>query len=230
MSKVDPKTPPPRVETNQNPPPAPAGGVRIRVREPAPPAWTPEPPASRPRTMVLPPNQSQKDLDTFARSLAKEWGPHIWKKLLVRTDIAPRSREELQQDVLLIICTEHRAGRPVAYEGAFIDRVIDNAFRNRHKKKKLPVVAGVDPDAMVGSAPDPESLLRRVRKFERCLEILPPLLRPVFQAREIDGFTLEETAAKLDRSVSAVHKQQVRARQILKEALARGSERRGQEK
>jgi RNA polymerase sigma factor (sigma-70 family) len=249
MPPFDSKPPPPPVETNQDPPPASkpaqpqkppqpqksaqpqqpaqpqkpaqAGGVRVRVRELAPPL-TPEPPAPERHTVVVPPNQSRKDLESYAKSLQKQWGPRIREKLLTRGGIDPRSVQELQQDVLVLMCIERTAGRTVEYEGAYIDKVIDNAFLNRSQRNKVPIVAGVDPDATHDSTPDPESLVQRarnLRKLERCRELLPPELKAVFQAREIDGLTLEETGAKLGLITTTVHKRQVRAREYLKDLV-----------
>jgi RNA polymerase sigma factor (sigma-70 family) len=191
-----------------------------------------EPPAPEPHTVVVPPGQSRKDLESFARSLQKRWGRGIREKILKRSGIDPRSVQELQQDVLVLLCIERGADRTVEYEGAYIDRVIDNAFRNRAQRRNVPVAAGVDPDATHDSTPDPESLLRQarnLRKLERYRELLPPDLKAVFQAREIDGLTLEETGAKLGLLRNTVYTQQVRAREYLRD-LAAASDRRPRRK
>ncbi|MBS0503511.1 MAG: RNA polymerase sigma factor [Proteobacteria bacterium] len=72
-----------------------------------------------------------------------------------------------------------------------------------------------------GNAPDADFAQAEVRRMlERAIEDLPRPFRLVFVLRDVEGLSIEETAAALDLPQATVKTRQLRARRRLREALA----------
>jgi RNA polymerase sigma-70 factor, ECF subfamily len=72
--------------------------------------------------------------------------------------------------------------------------------------------------------PDPEELLGRTETreiMERAIQNLPVSFRTVFQLRDVEGLSTEETAEMLGLTISAVKARLFRARLRLREELAK---------
>lgn len=92
---------------------------------------------------------------------------------------------------------------------------IDNDFQS--EEDNLPI-------DLADWAPNPEELYRAAELREilrKTLQELGPRLRAVFVLRDIEGFSLEQTAEVLDLSVPAVKARSRRARLQLRERLSR---------
>lgn len=73
-------------------------------------------------------------------------------------------------------------------------------------------------------APNPEQLLGRTETreiMEKAIQNLPVSFRTVFQLRDVDGLSTEETAEMLGLTISAVKARLFRARLRLREELAK---------
>ena len=78
--------------------------------------------------------------------------------------------------------------------------------------------------------PNPEQLLGRTETreiLERAIRNLPESFRTVFQLRDVDGLSTEETAQMLGLTISAVKARLFRARLRLREELAKFFKQRG---
>ena len=140
-------------------------------------------------------------------------------KLLRRSE---HDAEDVVQDVLVRAHDALRAGnvpdelRPWLYR-LTRNRAIDEVRRKRWGDEIL------DGERAVAGDPrhEPESALRRresMRALVEDLAALPGRQREALLAREIDGLTGEQLAARLGVSVAAAHKLAVRARENLKKA------------
>jgi len=74
----------------------------------------------------------------------------------------------------------------------------------------------------VSVAPDPESAVARAevrRLLEHAVDELPDFFRLVFMMRDIEGLSIEETAANLNIPAATVKTRLHRARRLLRQAL-----------
>ena len=97
--------------------------------------------------------------------------------------------------------------------------------KNARRQSVVPMVAGVDMDAMTSNAGEgPDSALMRSemrRLIERKLDELPLDFRTVFVLRAVEELSVEETAACLAIPEATVRTRHLRARSLLRELLAR---------
>lgn len=116
--------------------------------------------------------------------------------------------------------------------GTWLTRIVVNqALQALRKTRRERVVVPFDETAdaeslaEVADAPGgtPENLMLRAemrRLIERKIDQLPESYRTVFMLREVEGMTVEETAAALDIPAATVRTRLFRAKVRLREALA----------
>ncbi len=213
-----------------------AAGVTVLVHHraaPAPPPQAPSPPPRRgPRAVILPDNA---DRDAFIAELDAQWGGFIYKELSRYKDVAAASRQDLRQNVLIILCEhydkqkeEQKPGEPDNVP-AFLREVIHNAAVNHGRKKgrRVQIAPGAEVEEAPDAAMDPEGAVERAELLAK-IEVYSTHLtsdeQQVLVAREVDQMTFEIIATAMGRPLSTVHDLHKRA--ILKlKGLAAASER-----
>jgi len=111
-----------------------------------------------------------------------------------------------------------------------INEALGRLRARRRRQSRLDAVAVVDltdyreklmRGSMHGSLPDAELALTQVRSLlERAIADLPEPFRLVFVLRDVEGMSVEETAAALDVQPATVKTRLLRARRRLQQALA----------
>ena len=116
--------------------------------------------------------------------------------------------------------------------GTWLTRIVVNQAlqalrKTRRERVVVPFDETADADSLaeVADAPGgtPENLMLRAemrRLIERKIDQLPESYRTVFMLREVEGMTVEETAAALDIPAATVRTRLFRAKVRLREALA----------
>src|SRR5262249_26368981 len=150
----------------------------------------PAPQARMPQAIVIPEGQCSEDKDEFIAWVTKQWGTFVESELARHRDIPPASREDLRQQVLLVLCDffDKNNNRGPDDVPAYLETLVDNAARNyrqlaRRKKMEL----GAEVDAEVGTAADPEEaamLAELWQKLRGYMDHLTPDEREVVEARE----------------------------------------------
>lgn len=138
--------------------------------------------------------------------------------------------EELAQDVFLKLHRSARSYRPAAGFRSYLYRIAANhclnelrrgeyGARREHERRLGPA----EPDALPGSAPDPEEQARGAaleRAVADLLGALPEKQRAAFVLCRFEGLSYEEIAETLGTTVSAVKSLVHRATVAAAEALA----------
>jgi RNA polymerase sigma factor (sigma-70 family) len=222
MSTSDPKHP-------KDPQPAASagGGVRVILNEPPP--WEradpePEVEEQRPRVVVFPSGQSKAERDRYVAWLFKEWLWLIDGEIARRRSIAPKSRQDVRQIVLMVATREYEKEGPPDDVPAFLATVIRNATGTYMQRKKLDIEQEADVDDQIGSAPTPERLayLAELReRLARYVHVLTPAEREAIELIELEGMIIDDAALKLGRPRGTVANQYARGmRKLRDEALA----------
>jgi RNA polymerase sigma-70 factor (ECF subfamily) len=185
--------------------------------------------------IILPPNQPADERNAFLAEIEARYGDYIRREIARRHGVAPGSRDDVRQNVLLILCDQldkgKEAGKPGPLEKGpkYIHTVVDNAVRNHTAKKarRPQTDAGAEVDEAATSAPSPEQAVAHAElcaKLERYRAQLTKEEEEVLHAREILGLSFEEIAEQLGRSRATVFSQHTRAVEKLRD-MATASER-----
>src|SRR4051794_6315976 len=129
--------------------------------------------------------------------------------------------EEIVQDALLRVWTNAPRWRPEAAFRTWLYRVVVNLCLNaRRRRPDLPLDAA---DHVADAAPDPEAILetrQRDLHLAAAIGALPSRQRAAIALTYQEGLSNAEVAAVLDTSVSSVETLLVRAKRMLRTALA----------
>ena len=234
MSPFDPRKTSHRSAATESPP-APkqivtTTGVTVIVTPPppskAPPPKPPPPEPLGPRAIVIPEGLSPKDREAFLDALCREYRDVIEKMIARYRDILPASAEDFRQRVWIILCEKVKKEEPIDDGEGWLAGVVRKETWHRWRKKARS--PDVDPDAEVtddlGIADDHEQsaeIAEQLEVIDRCLALLPPKEREVFQLSEFEGMTIEAIAQQLGRPRSTVGHQIDRAWKNLKELVER---------
>jgi RNA polymerase sigma-70 factor, ECF subfamily len=152
--------------------------------------------------------------------------------LCLRMVGSPSDAEDLAQEAFLQLFRKISTFRGESAFSTWLHRMTVNVVLMRLRKKALPVTSleeTTEPDEEVGGprkdfgAPDLrlEGSVDRVN-LERCVELLPPGYRTVFELHDVQGFEHNEIAKIMDCSIgnskSQLHKARMRLRELLHEA------------
>ncbi len=109
----------------------------------------------------------------------------------------------------------------------YVARVADNQARNYKALREHDAEGEPDERSTASSDPDPEAAAARAeqwRRLFRYIEKLPEEQRRIIRWLDFEGLSLDEVAAQLQRSRSAVARDHERARQALWELRCRSDE------
>jgi RNA polymerase sigma-70 factor (ECF subfamily) len=206
-----------------------ANGVTVIVNDiPLPePRRAPEPADAFPRAVIVPPNRTAAEQEALARSIREQYGSFIRERLLRRGDLAEESTKDLEQRIVLVVCARVEENAPPKKVRGFIRAVLRNEVANHKRLRRPDIQLDADIDAIIASAPGPETNATRAEqraKLERYIAQLSPEEAAVIRAVDGEGLTLDEAAAMLGRPRGTVATQHDRAREKLRE-MARASER-----
>jgi RNA polymerase sigma-70 factor (ECF subfamily) len=141
--------------------------------------------------------------------------------------------EDVVQEAYLRAFTRLDAFRGEAAIGTWLTRIVINEARGRLRRRRPTVElshmdeadtrAGADVIAFPGLRPsDPEADAARSQirgLLEGAVDALPEAFRTVFILREVEEFSVEETADQLDLKPETVRTRLHRARRLLRKAL-----------
>jgi RNA polymerase sigma factor (sigma-70 family) len=201
--------------------------VIVNHRPDPPPRRAPEPfeQPRGPRAIILPPNQRPEEREAFLAELEARHGDLIRREIARRRDVAPGSRDDVRQTVLLILCAEFEKDGPPDKPAALVRAVVDNAVRNhaaaKARRPRFDGDAEVD-DAPTGT-PDPEAAAIRaeqVAKLERYRSHLTQEESDVLVAREAQGLGFEEIAERMGLPRTTVFRLHAAAIEKLREQAA----------
>ena len=185
---------------------------------------------------------SDADLDRRARARDEDAVRELMRRYnrrLYRTALSilndRRDAEEAVQDAYVKAFCGRAAFQGEASYGTWLTRIAINEAIERKRlagrRARLFATQGIadmtDYRARLAEAPvshnSPEQSAARaecVKRLERAVEKLPEPLRIVFMLRDINGASVEETAAALDIEPATVKTRLLRARRKLQEILA----------
>jgi RNA polymerase sigma-70 factor (ECF subfamily) len=199
-------------------------GVKVVVR----PTSAPKPVARKapprfepaPRVVVRPPPNPHAARDAAVRRIFEQDGLFLLGLLgRARHSVTPASAEEMRQE-LFIVVTKYidDTGAPPDNDRGYLTEIARRILWNRDRAFRVRVDPEADTDAAADSAPDAEEVLdlarRRVR-LHAAIASLPDVLQPVVRGIDLDGDTIDRTAARLGRPRGTVSSQLTRARALL---------------
>lgn len=141
--------------------------------------------------------------------------------------------EDAVQDALLSACKHLDQFRGESQISTWLTAIVFNSARMRLRHRRRHTVVSLDEplgedqrysisDRLAGPGPNPEEeyrsceLTRHMRQF---VTYLSPTLRRTYQLREMDGFSIRETAEILRIPTGTVKAQLARARKKLKQLM-----------
>jgi len=172
-----------------------------------------------------------RDPNAF-RAIIKTHNQRLYRiaRGVVRNDA---EAEDVVQEAYLRAFTRLDAFRGEAAIGTWLTRIVINEARGRLRRRRPTVElshmdeadtrAGADVIAFPGLRPsDPEAEAARSQirgLLEGAVDALPEAFRTVFILREVEEFSVEETADQLDLKPETVRTRLHRARRLLRKAL-----------
>lgn len=119
--------------------------------------------------------------------------------------------EDLLQDVFCELVEAYRMMKPISHAGAWMMHVAKNRITDLFRRRKIQVVESGDRrilgDLLPSPDAGPDALFARsviASEIERALGELPPSLREVFLAHEIDGRSFAEISRETGVSIQTL--------------------------
>jgi RNA polymerase sigma factor (sigma-70 family) len=202
-----------------------------RACDAEPPAEPPHPPGRRRRTvraLVLPANLPPQEARRFLNKHCREAGELVTRMLRRRDDLGPESVEDVGQEVFIVLCTTLLRGETIKDVDGFLGQTAKNLTSNHvrsagRKHKRAPeaeLEVHLSPDA------DPETAVHTSSQMQALAGYvvrLPGREREAFQLVQIEQFTFDEAAEKLDRPRGTViHEVRRAAEKVASMARAAG--------